>query len=142
MESVRAAGDEANLVVERFGAVLVDAEADRVEDPVAVFADRLGEAHERGRPAAERAADEPLDQDRDVLERQAGGEDRPQRFLGRVGASYLAAGGFGSSERLGLLVVEVVGGLERRPARVLEPSGGVAVAEAAQLVSVASADFV
>ena len=49
VESVGAAGDEADLVVERLGAALVDPETDGVEDPVAVAADRLGEADERAR---------------------------------------------------------------------------------------------
>jgi len=45
------------------------------------------------------------------LEREAGLEDRPERFLERVGAPYLAAGGAQASERAVLLVVEAVGAL-------------------------------
>jgi hypothetical protein len=47
VESVGAASDQPDLVVERFGPALVDAEADCVEDSVAVFADRLPESDER-----------------------------------------------------------------------------------------------
>ena len=72
VKPVRAAGDEPDLVVERFGAALVDAEADRGEDPVAVFADRLAELDERREPAAGQAAEQPVDQDVDVLDREAG----------------------------------------------------------------------
>lgn len=72
MEAVGAAGDEPDLVVQRLGAALVDPETDRLEDPVAVFEDRLSEPDERCQPAPKGAADEPVDQDRDVLERQAG----------------------------------------------------------------------
>jgi len=47
VESVGAAGDQADLVVERCGASLVDPEADCGEDPIAVLADRSPEADER-----------------------------------------------------------------------------------------------
>jgi hypothetical protein len=67
VKSVRATGDQPDLVVERFGAALGDPEADRGEDPVAVFADRLAEADERAEAAAGGAAEEPVDQDGDVL---------------------------------------------------------------------------
>ena len=46
---------EPDLVVQGFGAALVDAEADRGEDPVAVFADRFAELDERRKPAAGQA---------------------------------------------------------------------------------------
>ena len=67
VESVGAARDQPDLVVQRFGAALGDPEADRGEDPVAVFADRLAEADERAEAAAGGAAEEPVDQDGDVL---------------------------------------------------------------------------
>ena len=59
VEAVGAAGDEADLVVERFGAALVDAEADRGEDPVVVLADRFAEPDERFEAAAGQAAEQP-----------------------------------------------------------------------------------
>jgi hypothetical protein len=71
VEPVRAAGDEPDLVVERFGASLVDPEADCGEDPVAVFADRLTELDERLKPAAGQAREQPVDQDGDVVDVQA-----------------------------------------------------------------------
>ena len=52
VKAIGAAGDQADLVVQRFGAALVDAQADRGEDPVAVFADRLAEPDERVQSAA------------------------------------------------------------------------------------------
>jgi hypothetical protein len=61
VESVGAAGDQPDFVVERLGAALVDPEADRVEDPVAVFADRLAEPNERFQSASGRFADESVD---------------------------------------------------------------------------------
>ncbi len=64
-------------------------------------------------------ADEQVDQDRDVGDGEAGGEDRPEGFLEGVGAPDFAAGGLEPFQRLGLLVGEVVGLLEQRPARVL-----------------------
>ena len=75
VKAVRAAGDEADLVVECFGAALVDPEADRGEDPVAVFADRLAELDERREPAAGEAGQQPVDQELDVVELEAGFED-------------------------------------------------------------------
>ena len=72
VKAVRTAGDEPDLVVERLGAALVDPEADRVEDPVAVFADRFAEADEGLQAAAGQAGQEPVDQDRDVAWGEAG----------------------------------------------------------------------
>ena len=81
VKAMGAAGDEADLVVERFGAALVDAEADGGEDPVAVFADRPAEAHERLKSAAGQAGQQPVDQEGDVLERERGPEDAADGFL-------------------------------------------------------------
>jgi hypothetical protein len=69
----------------------------------------------RSEAAALRLVDEPADQDRDVLEGEAGLEDRAERFLERVGTPYFPTGGAQASERLSLLVVEPVGCLEQRP---------------------------
>jgi len=127
VKAVGAAGDEPDLVVECLGAALVDAEADRGEDPVAVFADRLAELDERLEPAAGEARQQPVDQDRDVLEGEPWLEDRADCFLERVGAPYLAACGFEPSERGGLLVGQVCRRFEQRPAGVLEALGGIGV---------------
>jgi hypothetical protein len=141
-KAVGAAGDQSDLVFERFGPALVDSEADRLEDSVAVAADSLGEPDERGQAAALRLVDEPVDQDRDVLERESLGEDRAERLLQGVGAPDLAARVLEPLERGGLLAGEVLGCFEQRPARVFEPSGGGTVANAAQLVPVVAADVV
>jgi hypothetical protein len=77
VKPVGAAGDEPDPVVERFGPALVDAEPDRGEDPVAVLADRLAEPDERLEPAAGEAAEQPRDQQRDVV----CGESAPPRFV-------------------------------------------------------------
>jgi hypothetical protein len=52
VESVGPAGEESHLVVQRLGAALGDAEADRGENAVAVFGDRLGEDDEGLQAAA------------------------------------------------------------------------------------------
>jgi hypothetical protein len=52
VEAVGATRDQPDLVVERFGAALVDPEAHTGEDPVAVFADRRAEPDERAEAAA------------------------------------------------------------------------------------------
>ena len=111
VKAVRAAGDEPDLVVERLGAALVDLEADRVEDPVAVLADRFAEADEWLQAAAGQAGQQPVDQDRDVVEGEAGFEDAADGFFERVGAPYLAAGGLEPGEGAGLLVGELAGAL-------------------------------
>ena len=129
VKAVRAPGDEPDLVVERLGAALVDPEADGGKDPVAVFADRLAELDEGLEPAAGEARQEPVDQDRDVLDAEPGLEDRADCFLECVGAPYLAACGLQPSERRGLLVGQVFRCFEQRPAGVLEALGGVLVAE-------------
>jgi hypothetical protein len=105
--------------VERFGTALVDREADRGEDAVAVLASRLAEAHERRKAAAGGAACEVIDQGADVVDRQAGGEERSEGFLERVRAPRVTArllelaGG-------GLFVGEVLGAFELHPAGVFE----------------------
>jgi len=124
VKAVGPAGDEPDLVVECLGSALIDAEADRGEDPIAVFADRLAEFDERLEPAAGQARQEPVDQDRDVLEAEPGLEDRADCFLERVGARYLAACGLEPSERGGLLVGQVCRRFKQRPAGVLEALGG------------------
>jgi hypothetical protein len=121
---------------------LVDAEADRGEDPVAAFADRFPEPDERLEAAAGQAAEESLDQYLDVVERQAGFEDPADGLLERVGAPDLAAGGLDPGEGGGLLVGELLRSLEQRPAGVLEALGGLLVAERAQLVPVRAANLV
>ena len=92
--------------------------------------------------AAGQAGEEPVDQDGDVVEREAGREDGAGGFLERVGAPDLAAGGLEPRERGGLGVGQVVGRLEQRPAGVLEALGGLLVAGGAQLVPVGAADLV
>lgn len=91
VEAVCAAGDQPYLVVERFDAALVDAGADRGEDPLGVFADGLAEADERFEAAAGGPGAEAVQQDVDVDDRQARREDRPQCFFEGVGAPYVAA---------------------------------------------------
>jgi hypothetical protein len=91
VKAVGAAGDESDLVVERFGAALVDPEADGSEDAVAVLADRLAEADERRQAAAGSAACEAIDQEGDVIDRRAGGEDGSEGFLERVRAPCVTA---------------------------------------------------
>jgi hypothetical protein len=81
VEAVGAAGDEADLVVERFGTALVDAQPDRGEDPVAVLAQRLAVADERLEPAAGQAGQEPVDQDFDVVDVEARREDAAGGFF-------------------------------------------------------------
>jgi hypothetical protein len=142
VEAVGAAGDQTDLVVERFGAALVDAQADRGEDPVAVLAQCLAVADERLEPAAGQAGQEPVDQDFDVLDVEAGLKDAAGGFFELVSAPDLAAGGSDPGERGGLLVGELLGLLEQRPAGVFEAPGGLLVAGGAQLVSVSPADLV
>ena len=110
--------------------------------PSLVLADRFAEPDERLEAAAGQAAEETLDQHLDVLEREAGLEDPTDGFLERVGAPHLAPGGLDPGERGGLLVGQLVGLFEQRPAGVLEALGGVLVADRAQLVPVAAADLV
>jgi hypothetical protein len=119
VKAVCAAGDQSDLVVERLGPSLVDAEADRVEDPVAVLADRLAELDEWLEAAAGQAGQQSVDQDGDVLEREPGLEDAADGFLECVGAPDLAAGGLQSGECGGLRVGQFLGSLEQRPAGAL-----------------------
>ena len=128
VEPVGAAGDEPDLVVECLGAALVDAQADRGEDPVAVTAQRLVEAGERVKAAASETGEEPIDQDLHVLDVNARGEDAAGGFFEFVGAPDLAASRSDPGERDGLLVGELLGVLEQAPAGVFEALGGLLVA--------------
>ena len=87
---VGAADDQAALVVERLGASVRDAESHGGEDAVAVLGDRDGELDEGFQAAASRAADEPVDQDRDFVVAEVGCADRQLFFLERVGRRALA----------------------------------------------------
>ena len=109
VKAVGAAGDQPDLVVERLGAPVVDPEADRGEDPVAVFTDRLAELDERGEAAAGEAAEQPIDQEGDVFEREACLEDAADGLLERVRAPYLATGGLDPGEGGRLRVGELLG---------------------------------
>src|SRR3954451_3219002 len=93
MEAVGAADDQSDLVVERLGAALVDAQTDSGEDAGAVAADRLAEADERLEAAAGQAREEPVDEDLDVGDGEAGREDAADGFFEGVGAPDFAAGG-------------------------------------------------
>src|SRR5512132_2889077 len=141
VEAVGAAGDEADLVVERLGASLVDAEADRGEDAVAVAADGSAEADERFEAAADQAVEQPIDQHLDVLGAEAGLEDPAGRLFELVGAPHLAARGLDPPACSALLVAQLLGPLQQAPARALEALGGLLVAEAPELVPVRAADL-
>jgi hypothetical protein len=139
VEAVGAAGDQAELVVERFGAALVDPEADCGADPVTVFAHRLPKPDERFEAVVRDFGEESVGQHGDIVDGEAGSEDRPEGFFESVGAPDLTTGAFEPAECGGLLVSEVRGCFEQRPASVLEPAGGGLVADAAQLVTSSSA---
>lgn len=94
-----------------------------------MFADGLRQTDTWGETAAERFADEPVDQHGHVFDGEAGLEDRAECFLERVGAPYLAARSGQLAQGGGLLIVEAFGCFEQRPARFIEPAGGVAVAD-------------
>lgn len=129
VEAVGAPGDESDLVVERLDAGVGDGELDRGEDPLAVLADRLGEAQERWEAAAGGARAEAPQQLGDVGFGESWGEDRAQCLLELVGAGDLAARALERLQRFGLLVGEVGRVLEQCPASLLELPGGVLVAE-------------
>ncbi len=109
VESVGASGDEPGLVVERLVASVVDLQANAGEDALTVLSDRSAELDERLQAAARRAGAEAGQQRGDVGWGEAGGEDRAERFLERVGAGDAPAVGLQRSERLGLAVGEVLG---------------------------------
>jgi hypothetical protein len=114
-----ASDDELHLVVERFRAGVAQAQAAGGEDPLAVVADRAAEAHEWRQSAAGQAGEEPVDQLLDGGDGQAGLEDLTDCFLVRPGAGNLPACGLQRGERGGLLVGELVGVLQQRPAIAL-----------------------
>jgi len=61
VESVSAADDQLDLVVERFRGRVGEVQAPGGEDAVSVLADRASEPDERFQPAAGEAAEEPVD---------------------------------------------------------------------------------
>src|SRR3954464_6732316 len=86
VEAVGAADDQPDLVVERFGAALVDAQSHGGEDAVAVRADRLAEADEGLEAVAGQSREEPVDEDLDVGDAEAGREDAAGGFFEGVAA--------------------------------------------------------
>jgi hypothetical protein len=107
-----------------------------------VFADRFPEPDEGLETAAGEAGEEPVDQVADGLDGQAGREDRADHLLHRPGAGDLPAARLDLGERGGLLVGEIGGVLEQRPAVVLELEGRALLAGLAQIVPVRAADLV
>jgi hypothetical protein len=78
-----------------------------------------------GRESAARSSQaEALKQRVDIVGAEAGREDASERFLEGVCAGDLAAVSFERGERGGLLVGEVLGTFEQRPAGVFEALGG------------------
>ncbi len=90
-----------------------------------MLAQRAAEAHERFQAAAGQAAEQPIDQLLDRGDGEAGGEDRAGHLFERPCPRDLPAGGVEAGERRGLLVGELLGVLQQRPAGVLELLGGV-----------------
>jgi hypothetical protein len=107
-----------------------------------VFADRAPEAHERLQPAAGQAAEQPVEQPLDRGDAQAGLEDFAHQLLHRPGACELAAAMADRGKDGSLVLGEIVGVLQQRPAVMLELLGGVGLARLAQFVPVLAADLV
>ena len=90
----------------------------------------------------ERRGQQPVEQVANRVDGEARSEDRPDHLLHRPRACDLPAARADRGEGGGLLVAEIVGVLEQRPAVVLELLGGGALASVAQLVPVLTADLV
>ena len=76
VESVGAADDQLDFVVERFCAGVAELQRSGGEDPVAMLADRASEPDERLQAAARQARQEPVEELGDGGDGEAGGEDR------------------------------------------------------------------
>ena len=76
VESVGAAHDQLDLVVQCLRSGVAELQASGGEDPVAVFADRASEPHEWFEAAARQARQQPVDELGDRVLAEAGGEDR------------------------------------------------------------------
>jgi len=77
MESVGPAGDESDVVVQSFGAGIVDLQSAGGEDLVAELADGLGGLDERGQAGAAGPCAPAVDQLGGLLAVQVAGEDLP-----------------------------------------------------------------
>ena len=107
-----------------------------------MFSDRAAEAHERGQAAAGQAGQQPVDQLLDGGDAEAGLEDFAHDLFHRPGAGEFAAALADRGKDRSLVLGEIVGVLQQRPAGVLELLGGVGLARLAQLVPVLAADLV
>ena len=98
VDAVGAAGDQPGLVVQGLGAALVDAQPDRLEDLLALLADRQVQAHKRCERPRSAWLMKPIDEDRDIPERQpgspAGRTSLPERAATRHPEPGASAAGF------------------------------------------------
>ena len=120
MESVGAAGDESDVVVQSFGAGIVYLQPDGGEDAVAEFADGLGGLDERGQAGAAGLGAPAVDELDRLRGGQVAGEDLPEGLFEAVSAPELTAAAAQLAQGGGLLVGEVLGSFEQAPAGAFE----------------------
>jgi hypothetical protein len=85
VEAVGPSDDQADVIVESFGAAVVHSEADGGEDAVAELADGLGDLDERGESGAAGLRAPAVEQLGGLLRVEVPGEDRPECLLEAVG---------------------------------------------------------
>src|SRR5664279_4743270 len=134
MESVGPAGNQADVVVQSFGAGIVYLQPDGGEDAVAEFADGLGDLDERGEAGAAGPRAPAVDQLGALVGVQVAGEDLPEGLFAGVGAPEFPAAAAELTQRGGLVVAVVLGSFEQAPAGPFELLRRVLVGQSAQFV--------
>src|SRR5664279_2347238 len=142
MESVGAAGDESDVVVQSFGAGVVYLQSDGGEDAVAEFVDGLGGLDEWGQAGAAGLGAPAVDELDRLLGGQVAGEDLPEGLFEAVGAPELTAAAAELAQGGRLVVGEVLGSFEQAPPGALELLRRRLVGQSAQLVPGCPADHV
>jgi hypothetical protein len=134
VEAVGPADDEPDVVVQSFRSPVVDLQSDGGEDPVTELADGLGDLDERREPGAAGFGAPAVEQFGGLLGVQVASEDGAERFFEAVAAPELTAAAAQLAQGRRLLVGEVFGAFEQRPAGAFELLGRALVGQLPQLV--------
>jgi hypothetical protein len=104
------------------------------KDAVAELGDGAGGFEEWGQAGSAGEGYPLVDQFGDLFDGQVAGEDGAEGFFQRVGAPYVAAAAFEPAQGGGLVLGEVGGVLQQRPAGAFERASWFGVAGPAKLV--------
>jgi hypothetical protein len=123
VEPVGAAGDQSDVIVQSVRPGVVHSEPYGGQDAVAVLADGVGDLDEGGQAGTAGLGAAPVEQPAGLLRVQVAGEDARNASLRPLGPPGVSAAGPQPAQGRGLVVGEVLGSFQQRPAGTLERRG-------------------